>query len=378
MERLTKEQFIALAKRDGSRCVSLYMPSHPAGQEVLNKEDRLNLKNLTKQIRIDLEERGFDKRNTDTFMQPLEELTTDAKFWHQQSEGLAIFLSTDFFLTLHLPFRVDPFYYLAHDFYLKPLIPLLMGDGQFFLLTLSLEDLHLYQGDRQGLRNVDMPTPLPNKMEQVVGFDVEEKVSGHHGQSIHHGQGDGKDDRKDEILEYFREVDQRVQEALEGEQAPLVLAGLDHLVALYRQANHYSNLYPEALTGNPQYTPRPELHKRAWDLLSFYFDKDRMQKTEQLRQWQGTGKTSTSIQEIVPAALGGQIDTLFVDRHAMMWGTYDEKEAMVRVQEEQNLSNTDLSNLAANAVLLHGGQVYIMDQEALPQPDSLVNALFRY
>lgn len=378
MKQGLKEQFTALIARDGGRCVSLYMPAHRSGQEVLQQEDRLNLKNLIKQIRLDLAERGFDKPHIDTFLQPLEDLSVDAKFWHHQSSGLAVFLGSDFFLTLHLPFPVDPFYYLSYEFYLKPLIPLFMGDGQFYLLTLSLEDLHLYEGDREGLHNVEMPSPLPKKMVEVVGTDVEEKISGYHGQSVHHGQGDGKDDRKDEILEYFREVDRRVMEALEGERAPLVLAGLDHLVALYRQANHYSNLFPEVLTGNPRYTPRPELHKRAWDMLAFHFDRDRQVKMDQLLQWQGTGKTSTSIHEIVPAALGGRVDTLFLDRRQMIWGTYDEKTALVRLQEEQNLSNTDLSNLVANEVLLHGGQVYVTDQIALPEPDSAVNALYRY
>ena len=323
MKQGLKEQFTALVARDGGRCVSLYMPAHRSGQEVLQQEDRLNLKNLIKQIRLDLAERGFDRPHIDTFLQPLEDLSVDAKFWHHQSEGLAVFLGSDFFLTLHLPFPVDPFYYLSYEFYLKPLIPLFMGDGQFYLLTLSLEDLHLYEGDREGLHNVEMPSPLPKKMVEVVGSDVEEKISGFHGQSVHHGQGDGKDDRKDEILEYFREVDRRVMEALEGERAPLVLAGLDHLVALYRQANHYSNLYPEVLTGNPRYTPRPELHKRAWDMLAFHFDRDRQVKMDQLLQWQGTGKTSTSIHEIVTAALGGRDDTLFLVRGQKIWGTYD-------------------------------------------------------
>ncbi len=378
MKRLTKEQFAALANRDGGRCVSLYMPAHRAGQEVLNQKDRLNLKNLMKQITSDLDERGFDRRSIDTFMQPLVDLSKDVEFWREQSEGLAIFMSREYFLTLHLPFAVQPFYFLSTEFYLKPLIPLLMGDGRFFLLTLNLEDLHLYEGDREGLRNLPTPQPLPRRMEEVVGSDVEETTSGHHGQSIHHGQGEGVDDRKEEILTYFREVDHRVVEALEGEQAPLVLAGLDHLVALYRQVNHYTHLYSESISGNPQYEPRPDLHKKAWDLLAFTFDQARREKVEQMKQWQGTGRTSTSIIEIVPAALGGRVDTLFLDRSSMIWGTYDPKDAVVRLQEEQNLSNTDLGNLVANEVLLHGGQVYITDQDALVQPDSPVNALFRY
>ncbi len=378
MKRLTKEQFAALANRDGGRCVSLYMPAHRGGQEVLNQEDRLNLKNLMKQITSDLDERGFDRRSIETFMQPLVDLSKDTEFWHEQSEGLAIFMSREFFLTLHLPFAVDPFYYLSTEFYLKPLIPLLMGDGRFFLLTLNLEDLHLYQGDREGLHNHPMPKPLPKRMEQVVGFDVEETTSGHHGQSIHHGQGEGADDRKDEILTYFREVDHRINAALEGEHAPLVLAGLDHLVALYRQTNHYAHLFPEVLHGNPQYEPRPDLHKKAWELLAFTFDQERQEKVEQLKEWHGTGKTSTNIKQIVPAALGGRVDTLFLDQTEMIWGTYDPKDAMVRLQDEQNLSNSDLGNLVANEVLLHGGKVYITSREALADPTAPVNALYRY
>ncbi|MCF8239480.1 MAG: hypothetical protein K9I85_15060 [Saprospiraceae bacterium] len=378
MKRLTKEQFTALANRDGGRCVSLFMPAHRSGQEVLNQEDRLNLKNLMKQISADLDNRGFDRHSIDLFMQPLVDLSKDAKFWHEQSEGLAIFMSREFFLTLHLPFAVDPFYYLSTEFYLKPLIPLLMGDGRFFLLTLSLDDLHLYEGDREGLHNLPLPQPLPRRMEQVVGSDVEETTSGHHGQFIHHGQGEGVDDRKEEILTYFREVDHRITEALACERAPLVLAGLDHLVALYRQTNHYAHLYPEAIAGNPQYEPRLDLHKKAWDLLAFTFDEERQVKEAQLKERHGTGNTSTNIMEIVPAALGGRVDTLFLDRAEIIWGTYDPKDAVVRLQDEQNLSNTDLGNLMANEVLLHGGKVYLTSREAMVDPHAPINALYRY
>lgn len=382
---LTREQFNTLAIRDGGRCVSIYMPAHRAGEEVLNKKDRIHLKNLMKQIVIDLDARGFDQRSIDTFMSPLTELSRDDEFWHHQSEGLAIFLSTELFETIHLPFAVDPFYHISYEFYLKPLIPLLMGDGRFFLLTLSLEDLHLYEGTREALRNVAMAEPLPRRIEEVVGFDLEETAAGFHGQraggrgqTIHHGQGDGKDDRKGEILEYFREVDRRVMEELHGEKAPLMLAGMDHLMALYRQANHYPHLHDEGLSGNPQYTPRPELHKKAWDILAFHFDEGRRNKTELMNQWAYTDRSSMTVEDIVPAALNGRVDTLFLDKNAMIWGVYDPKDLSVRTHEEQNLSNVELCNKVAIEVLLHGGEVYLTDQETMPQPYSEMNALYRY
>ena len=385
MTYLTREQFSTLATRDGGRCVSIFMPAHRAGEEVLNKKDRIHLKNLMKQIHLDLEERGFDQRSIDTFMNPLVELSKDEEFWHHQSEGLAIFLSTELCETFHLPFAVEPFYHISYEFYLKPMIPLMMGDGRFFLLTLSLEDLHLYEGNREALRNVTMPEPLPKRLEEVVGFDLEETSAGFHGQragghgqTIHHGQGEGKDDHKGEILEYFREVDRRIMEVLHEEKAPLMLAGMDHLMALYRQVNRYPHLYEEGLSGNPQYTPRPELHKKAWDILAFHFDQGRRHKAELMNQWAYTDRSSMAVEDIVTAALHGRVDTLFLDKDAMIWGVYDPKDLSLRTQEEQNLSNVEMCNKVAIEVLLHGGEVYLSDKEALPQPVSVMNALYRY
>ena len=61
--------------------------------------------------------------------------------------------------------------------------------------------------------------------------------------------------------EYFREVDRRIMEVLHEEKAPLMLAGMDHLMALYRQVSRYPQ-YEEGLSGNPQYTASEELHRR--------------------------------------------------------------------------------------------------------------------
>jgi hypothetical protein len=221
-------------------------------------------------------------------------------------------------------------------------------------------------------------------VEEVVGFDYQQKFSGMHtgggkgASGIYHGQPHWQEDEKDEILSFFRAIDKSIAPQLESENIPLVVACLDHFYPLYKQANSYAHIYPKNLPGNPLHIPADELHHNAWELLSFFFDEERKHKEELFQQFRDTSRTSTDIKEVIPAAIAGRVDTLFLDQEAEVWGVFDPRTAEVRVHEGQNPSNTSLTNLAAIKVFLNGGNVFLEKRMLMPVHYSVVNALYRY
>ena len=385
MTTLNKKQFEELAVRETGPCVSVFLPTHSGGKEVLNHEDRLTFKNLTRQIREEMEKQGYEAPAIAKFMEPLQGLLEDAGLWRHQEKGLAVFAAGNFLRYFTLPLSFEPFFNFSTEFYLKPLLPFFTGGGDFFLLTLNFHEVQLYRGNREGLEEVLFEPPLPQRLEEVVGFDYEEKFKGLHSMKMgghamgtFHGPGEWQADEKDETLSFFREVDKEIVPALGGGNAPLVVAALEYLAPIYREANTYPFLYPEPLSGNPKHVPLPDLHKKVWDMLAFHFDKERNQQAELLSQLRDTDRTATDIREVIPAAIAGRIDALFLDKNEEIWGVYDKADAAVRVDNKRNPSDTALTNLAAVQVFLNGGKVYITDREALPLPYTPVNALYRY
>ncbi len=385
MEKLTKKDFEELANMHGDRLLSIYLPTSRAGQEVLNWQDQTVFKNLLAAIRKEMEDRGFSNREILEFMAPANELLADSGFWRGQAEGLAVFLAKDFLRSYSLPLDFEPYFYFSTHFYLKPLLPVLMENLDFYLLTLNLQEVKFYKGDRYGLEEVFPESVLPQRVGDVVGFDYQQKFLGYHTQSrggnpvaIFHGHGDWKEDEKDEILAFFRAIDKTIGEYLTGATAPLVVASLDYLFPLYEKANTYKYLIPEHLSGSPKHVETGELHRKAWDLLTFGFEKIKTEKLNLFNQFQDTRRTSTDIQEIIPAAISGLIDTLFLAKDLEIWGIYDQRDATTDIYPDQNPSNTSLTNLAAVSVFRNGGLVYLQEEDELPHPASGINALFRY
>ncbi|MEY3051341.1 MAG: hypothetical protein RLY31_1126 [Bacteroidota bacterium] len=384
MATLTRKVFDRLAAVHGARCVSIYLPTHRQGMEVMEQQDRLQFKNLLSTVEKEMLALEFGREETTEFLEPAWALWEDSTFWRHQAAALAIFLERGSLHYFHLPYAVPAFQYLSHEFYLKPLIPFFTGNGNFLLLTLNFQDVRLYKGDRHHLAEIRSGLSLPQHREEVVGEDYRpSQLNFHSGAgrqyaAVFHGQAAWIEDEKEEILQFFRAVDRELSQQLQGERAPLLVFCLPHLFPLYQQANTYGALLPEAIYGNPERLQTEALHKAAWDRLAFHFDRDRQERADRFLQFQDTPRTTVDIRSALPAAFGGLVDTLFLDRQLECWGVYDGATTEVRLQDHQERSNTSLTNLLAVKVFQQGGNVYLEDRPFLPGPYAPVNVLFRY
>ena len=74
-------------------------------------------------------------------------------------------------------------------------------------------------------------------------------------------------------FQYFREIDRQLQKVLGNETAPLVLAGVECNLPLYRNATGYAHVLDEGIYGNPEGRPAEELHAAAWEIVKPHFMK---------------------------------------------------------------------------------------------------------
>ncbi len=187
-----------------------------------------------------------------------------------------------------------------------------------------------------------------------------------------------KGDRKNEIARYFRAIDKGLMTLLKDDNVPMIVASQDYLFSIYKEENSYQYLLDDPINCNLSETDKFLLHEMAWEKVAPIFDEERKEKVETFKQYDGTGRTSSEIEQVVPAALEGKIDTLFVQNNADIWGIYDPEKRHVRVDEEPLPSSVSLLNKAAIKIFLNGGKVYLLEKDEMPNPNSKVNALYRY
>ena len=334
MDILTRAELEQLMRKEQQWCVSIYMPTHRTGTET--QQGPIRLKNLLREAGERLSDRGVGTRDVQEMLDPASKLLQDSYFWQHQSDGLAIFLSSNRVRRYRLPLNFEELVVVEDHFHIKPLLPLFTGDGQFYILALSQNEVRLLNGTRYSVSEVDIG--------QVGGSLAEAIPSVNHQMSLHlhtsgspggmsvsgsvtfHGQGGGSDESaKDELLRYFRLVADGLMEFLQGDRAPLVLAGVEHLLPIYTEANTYPNLIDTVIKGNPDLLSADELHKSAWDILRPRFQAAQEEAFAHYQQLAGqaSARVADTLEEIVPAAFNGRVETLFAAVGVQQWGIFN-------------------------------------------------------
>ncbi len=358
------------------------MPTFRTGAE--SQQNQIRLRNLLRKAEEKLLAGGLRPQEIKTLMEPAQALPGNVLFWRKQSDGLALFLSADFFRSFCLPEAFVEQITVADRFQIKPLLPLLGGDKRFHILALSQNEIRLLEGTVRNVREIELES-VPKNLEEALGYDELGKqirfrsgaAGGGDRSAMVSGHGAEIDDTKENLLKYFRLIDRGLRDLLRDEGGPLVLAGVEYLFPIYREANTYPRLIEEGIPGNPKGISIDALHRSALKIVSPYFRKDEQDAVAQYRQSSGTGLTSADLREIVPATVHGRVGTLFAASDCRQWGSFNRESGAVECHREMGPDREDLLELAAVQTILNGGSVFLLPPERMPDKGDL-NAVFRY
>lgn len=384
MPLLTPDELRSLVETARTQCVSLFMPMEQMGAET--RQNPIRFKNLLKQAEEQLVAQGLRGSEALDLLKPVQELDHH-DFWQHQFSGLAIFCAPNFLRYFRLPIHLEAFVAVGDRFHLKPLMPMLSNNQTFYILALSQNQVSLFQGSRYSLNEVNLET-LPASLAQALRFNDPEKNlqfrtgitrGGGGGQQVAAFHGQDADDELSNvrIVEYFRQIDAGLHELLRAEQTPLVLAGVDYLLPLYREVNSYSHLVEGGITGNPENVKPEQLHAQAWEILRPQFMQLQQDAADRYQELLGTGQASSDLEAVVPAAYNGRVESLFVAVDQHQWGQFQPSANTIEQHPDPQPGDEDLLDFAAVHAFLNRGAIYAVEPETIPDQAPLA-AIFRY
>jgi hypothetical protein len=377
MDSLTREDIKTLIETQGEWCVSLFMPTVRAGAEV--QQNPIRFKNLLRNAGDRLSELGMRVPDIEDLLQPAQSILDDLDLWRGNSDGLAVFAASDQMKHYYLPASFDELVIVERRFHIKPLLPLLSHDDRFYILAISQEHIRLLEGTRYSVDEIEL-VHVPDSLTEALQYDEYRRLmrtAGSGGAAILHGGGE--QEAKLEILRYFQIVDRGLRDLLTDKKSPLVLAGVDYLLPLYREANTYNYLLGEALTGNPETLSAKDLHQRAWQIVKPYFEQEQEEYRALYAKLAGRDeeRATDNIKQIVQSAQEGRIAALFVPHGVQQWGVYRAHSHNVHVHPTHQPGDQDLFDLAAAQTFVNGGVVYVVDPDRVPG-GGLAAAILRY
>lgn len=385
---LTRERFTELANYKGDKCISIYLKTHPSGTAVNEQHDIVNFKNQLQNLNKRLSEEGMDGNEIQQLLAPGYELLQNNNFWTTQTPGLAVFLSHDYCKYIKMPVApATEELVIEPTFYITPLVQVITREEYFYILVISKQCAKMFKADYWGIQPV--PLDLPQSIEEVKrlsSLDATTFRSGETGsrgptysqEGSYHGIGGGNPNDKDNALVYFEAVDDELwDQLLNKENAPLLLAGVEYILPIYRNASDYKHIWPEVLTGNRERQEMTTLYADAMEVMKPYFDQRQNKALENYGNNTGSGLSTDKVEEIIPAAYYAKIDTLFVCKGEHLFGTFDEMANQLQMHTTSDEGGEDLIDNAVEKTIANGGSVFLLDKTQMPS-GAAIAAIMRY
>lgn len=377
----TQAELRSVLAESQSPALSIFVPTHRAGQEI--RQDPIRLKNLMNEAEQQLIKEGTRPAEARSLLNPIAGLVEDADFWRHQADGLALFRSRDVFRTYRLPFPVSEFVAVSDRFYIKPLLPLLMNDARFYVLALSQKTVRLLECTRDHVEPVDLPD-VPQGIDEALPDGPAPQLQRHSlptgtpERTRIHGHGVGTDDvNVINLRRYFQIVEDGLQQRLKGERVPLILACVEYLAPIYQEVSKYDPILNPVIAGNPDGMRDEELHKKAWPIADAHFQQARAKAAAEYHEGIAKSRAGHTLDEVLTAAFQGRIATLFVPLGIRRWGRFDFNRLALEQHDEEQPGDDELLDLAAAQTLRSDGIVYGVKPDEIPG-GHLLAAVYRY
>ncbi len=382
-DTLTRETLVELARHSEWPSVSIYIGTGPRSLD--SGASAIRLKNLTRSAEQQLREQGLKPPEIDGILRPATDLVQDVSFWREGgADGLGLHLSPSMTRVHRLLIEPPDTLMISDRFLIRPLLPVVDRGERFVVLALSKNGVRVLEGSRTSITESSVEG-MPKGLADALKYDeFERQVQFHSGTpsaggagrraAMFHGHGGAGDVKQEGVSRYFRMVDQQLKDFLNVDTPPLLLAGVEYLLPIYRSVSDYPNLVDSSLTGNPDNVPAADLHTEALALLEPYFRAQLTKDLSTLGNLIGTGVASADLDVIVPAAHQGRVKTLFVAPESAAYGAFDPENFRVMLDDGPGPNAQDLMNLAAVETLAHGGVIHAIE----PTATAGAAAIFRY
>lgn len=382
MDHLQLTELKKLASVHEPNCITICFTTHLSSND--QQQDILRLKNLTDHVERELIEGKVDEREIRRLKETLQRIVADHEFWQSRGRGLAIFLNQQEVRCYRVPTELEEMAVVSDRFQIKPLLPIFNESMRIYVLVLSQHQVRLLQKTEFNIEEVNVE--LPQRLEETLNLQCADgspqshfaNVGGHgKGTSVFHGHGGKKDTHKEELKLFFRVIDEVIERFLNGHPAPLVLAGVDYLLPLYREVSHCKNIIEEELIGNWDDRSLQELQEKLQPLLVSKFSEQRKRMAERYNDLRSTDRITDELKHALRGAFQGRVDVLFVDPTQYLWGRCDQEGENVEVHPTRQAMDNDLLDLLAGQTMFNGGKVYAVKDSDIPSHGSLA-AIFRY
>jgi hypothetical protein len=367
-------QDVGLLARATAPCITAVLSiPNPLETEALFKNAIRDLEKKLKETASGVEIPGL--------MQPVRALAATAEtagFWAQ---SIILFRSPDLFRCFLLPEPAKETTTVEERFQVRPLFSALARDQRFYLLALSRGNVRLFhctphragEEDLRGLAPQDIRVWMGTwKPDHVLDNRAVAGPGAGSSKGVAFTTSRDKERHSQYLAHFYKEVDRGIESILRRDGAPLILAGVEEEITIYRQVNTYPRLLEKAVSGSPDGMDDHAVHKLGREIAGEVPSEALAKTFARFERYRDSARVSSDAGQIIPAALDGRVADFVFSKSAELRGcTLDSRQIELRDDGE------DLLNATALWTIQRGGQAFALREEEMPA-GAEVAAVFRF
>jgi hypothetical protein len=363
-------------------CLSFFMRLNSAPRTQSAKANALEWRELVRSIEPKLQQHGAHGRE---LLETISDWDAVSQGAEPQGKSVVVFRSPEVFRVSWVEEQVRSRAFVGPRFHVRPLLPEVTREKTFHILALSQKNVRLLRCTSRTSEEVSFPPSIATSYEAYTNTAKPDHVSDNRSipgpsagssKGIFFGTSSDRDDKDEYLAHFYGQVDRGVNEVLRNRSEPLILAGVEYEIALYRTVNRYPRLAEEWVEGAPNGLKSGGMHARAIDAMLRSYEK---RVDEALAQYDHKvgGGASNRLKEIIPAAHEGRVLILLVSDSLETTGSFDQSTHTVKGRETGAAEDEDLVNDAVVQTILHAGQVYVVSNGKMPNGAPLA-AVYRF
>jgi len=351
----------ALATTREPGCVSIYLPAGNLPAEA--DQAKIQLKNLLRTAVDQLVAADTPAAIVGAITESVEDLIGDRDFWRYQSTSLAVFVNATTRTTYRLPSVLVSAVEVSDRFYIKPLLRAVTFPQAALVLALAQNSVRLIEiSADQPANRLDIED-LPEDVADAVGL---ESVRGRSADSNDRGgRVQGDEGHKVRMREYSQAITKAIRPKVVGSR-PMILAGAEPLVSIYRSVSTHPRLTDAVIAGNPEERSDEQLAAAARPILDALYAAELDAIKERFGSNAAHGRAVTDLTDIARAAIGNAIDTLLFDIDHSIPGSIDDTTGVITFDDEDDAINYGVVDEIVRRALLSGAKVFAVRQDDVP------------
>lgn len=368
-----------LSSRSGP-CLSLYQPTHR--HHPGNQQDPVRFRNLTRVLGESLEQQ-YGSQDATALLEPFHALASDGGFWEHTQSGLAVLAAPGLFRVYPLPRTVPERAVVADSFHVKPLLRIIQSADAYHVLTLNRREMRLFEGNRDGLEEIDL-VPGARTIMEALGDELTDphltvaSYGGAGGIAQRHGHGSKNDEIDVDTERYFRAVDRSILEQYSRPSGlPLILAALSEYHQPFHRISQNPHLLTEGIQINPRALSSEELCAHAWRVVEPRYLARLSQLVERFGAARAVNRGDDNLPDIAAAAVAGRVATILIETDRVVPGRIEGKSGGITFGSLDHPDTDDVLDDLGELVLRMGGEVVVVPADRMPV-DTGAAAVYRY